>query len=716
VIQKYFEQGYVAIPVYRNGKNPAIGADWQRWCTERPSLTLVESWDDRVSKQKMNIGITCGPASGIVVVDIDVDDEKIMQLCPPSFVRRRGAKGEARVFKYAPNVQSVSLPGLDLLSTGRQFLVPPSIHPTTHKPYVWLTENTLENTPVDELPELDLSFLELVRPLLTRTKTASVGRNNKLVDIISAMRGRGEEESAIVREVYEWDRDHHSPRLFFDPKESFRAKNEAGAMSSAMKLVNSVTKSLLDAGMVTILDNRVVIDINDSPAPKSEKFKPKTYPQARGIMGKFIEYCDLTSSGKQDALGLGGAISLMSVLCSNRFNTEVRGLTTCPNLYVINLAHSSFGKETAQRVVYDLLTETDSGLLGGASYRSGSSIVMSLPKQQERLDLIDECSSLLKAMGGKEDYKSEIVEILSSLYSKSNSKFLGFSSLASGDKYGACWNPCISLLGSTTPAGFRASVNRDMAAKGLLPRFFLFIQSDLGAYKGRQDRARAEALYRELEAFILGFLALPKREHPTFKPQKNLLAKHSRGDHQDLTEGVRYDPFIIPLTEEAHEYWLTYDEECHYRKAENPEGFESAFIGRFAEKVAKLALLDALSMGRERVELDNVQWARRVVEAEWHNSMPLYELAAAENQFAASLIQILKVVESKGRIGKSDLLRRFSIPAKTFWGMVDQLVEQGSVIYVVDEKGTGKPGPKVTYVQATLQKTRRDEELKNSSI
>lgn len=43
---------------------------------------------------------------------------------------------------------------LDLLAKGRQTVLPPSIHPATGEPYVWLTLDTLESFPVADLPEL----------------------------------------------------------------------------------------------------------------------------------------------------------------------------------------------------------------------------------------------------------------------------------------------------------------------------------------------------------------------------------------------------------------------------------------------------------------------------------------------------------------------------------------------------------------------------------
>ena len=220
MFNKYSESGFSVIPVYKNAKNPSI-SKWQQYCTTHPAQDLINAWDRQFSAGQINIGLACGKASNIIALDIDSDDPELLNLCPPSPVRKRGSKGETRFFKYNPNIKSQSYPLLDILSDGRQTILPPSTHPMTRQPYVWLTLDTLLDQ--IELPELSLDFIIKFQ----RQPNASIskeGRNNKLVDIITAMRGRGEPESAIVNEVYEWDLQHHLPRLFMDPKEQYKAK------------------------------------------------------------------------------------------------------------------------------------------------------------------------------------------------------------------------------------------------------------------------------------------------------------------------------------------------------------------------------------------------------------------------------------------------------------------------------------------------------------
>ncbi len=82
-----------------------------------------------------------GPASGIVWVDIDTRDpemtSKIMNILPPTPLRRFGAKGIALGYRWTPDIQHKKLKfqGADLgeIIVNTQLVLPPSIHPETGK-------------------------------------------------------------------------------------------------------------------------------------------------------------------------------------------------------------------------------------------------------------------------------------------------------------------------------------------------------------------------------------------------------------------------------------------------------------------------------------------------------------------------------------------------------------------------------------------------------
>src|SRR5262249_58792212 len=54
----------------------------------------------------------------------------------------------------------------ELLSLGKQTVLPPTVHPDTHLPYVWGNGMTLYNTDISTLPELPADAVERIEAAL----------------------------------------------------------------------------------------------------------------------------------------------------------------------------------------------------------------------------------------------------------------------------------------------------------------------------------------------------------------------------------------------------------------------------------------------------------------------------------------------------------------------------------------------------------------------
>ena len=117
-----------------------------------------------IDKRYPNAGIgVVGGYRGLVPIDIDTDDPDIQAaidtVLPKYLVAKRGRRGitvfyrdasggiKARKFKRADGSMI-----MEVLTTG-QAVVPPTIHPETQRPYQWVTECTLFEVSIDELPE-----------------------------------------------------------------------------------------------------------------------------------------------------------------------------------------------------------------------------------------------------------------------------------------------------------------------------------------------------------------------------------------------------------------------------------------------------------------------------------------------------------------------------------------------------------------------------------
>jgi hypothetical protein len=145
---RYYANGLPVIPLRPMQKKP-IPQGWSKYCEVMPTGDEQAAWI--ASQPNANIGLPLGSQSGLVMIDIDTDDEAIKAailgaLAPfPGPWVRVGKKGMAIAYK-----QPVSGPLkpfklkdaktgqmiVECLSTGNQVVLPPSIHPETKQPYV----------------------------------------------------------------------------------------------------------------------------------------------------------------------------------------------------------------------------------------------------------------------------------------------------------------------------------------------------------------------------------------------------------------------------------------------------------------------------------------------------------------------------------------------------------------------------------------------------
>jgi len=660
MFRRYHESSLSVVALKHKSKAPFLEG-WSKFSHELPSDELIDSWEDNYKKNGWGIGLVLGPCSGIMALDIDTDNADTLRTAPRSPVVKRGKKGETRFFKFNAQIPSLKLKeyGVEVLSTGNQTVLPPSIHPETLLPYEWKTQLTLLDIEAKDLPELMMSDLELM-PKINSSHIAgeqSSGRNNVLKAIVSAMRGRGELELNIVNEIYNYDKEHHTPRLFLDSSENFPGSTEEEAKLNALLFCSRVTQSLvrLKAVQFPIETSNcdIRIDFDSFNNSKIQSFQYKAPPALSGFLSAYSSVAVAASRSDVNMISLGGALSILAGICSNRFRVG----STWPNLYILNVAGSGFGKNLPNELTKLLLADT--GILGAANYKSGASMYTSLHLQQERVDVIDEATMLFKSMRAGDSWQSEMQEILCTLFSCSSSLFTGVSvksalqDKSSGGRDGACYNPCINLLTSTTPQGFRESFDRSMASKGLLPRFLVFNQHNPGDWKEFKGLMNFEREIISLKEFIADILRIDKRVLiDTENVEENLVGPRM---------GKKYDPIDFPMDPNARKLLRDLDKAC-FDKAKLDESEEyGPFYNRFCELSIKLSLLIAVSECKTSIDVDCVSRAIDIVEMQHHNSkLLLGSLTDPKATRAESSTQrAITLVQKHGSMRTSALLRHF---------------------------------------------------------
>lgn len=165
------EQGYHVLPAMPGAKVPgqfkggtwSPMPGWAKYCDAQPPEFIHDQWE-----RWPEAGV-CVAHGRVIGLDLDTDRRDVAEALhraveAPS-VRRRGQKGwlgyyrpgngldelTARVRWYDEKSDSRS-PVVELLLHGTQSVLPPTIHPGTGQPYRWLTEDSLEDVGIDDLP------------------------------------------------------------------------------------------------------------------------------------------------------------------------------------------------------------------------------------------------------------------------------------------------------------------------------------------------------------------------------------------------------------------------------------------------------------------------------------------------------------------------------------------------------------------------------------
>lgn len=165
----FWAAGLPVIPL--QGKRP-LPFGWHRFADQMPDESLRKRWLER--NPDANIGLPLGPQSGLVALDIDSEDPRLMKVLmeylPPSPWKRYGRKGCVMVYRYNGErtfrIKTRKEQMLcELLSKGAQVVLPPSIHPDTERPY---TENVPLLDVISIVPSLPEGIETTLREALQR--------------------------------------------------------------------------------------------------------------------------------------------------------------------------------------------------------------------------------------------------------------------------------------------------------------------------------------------------------------------------------------------------------------------------------------------------------------------------------------------------------------------------------------------------------------------
>jgi putative DNA primase/helicase len=334
--QDYINQGYSIFPILPRDKRPATKSGFKD-ASQDPGQ--IKEWFG--GKSEFGIGIATGAASGVVVVDIDIDkltDEsrKIVTQLQNELTACvvTGTGGLHFYFKCPPTTlrnRAGITPGIDFRADGGYVVAPPSIHPNG-QPYTWSRPAA-----VKEMPQWVIDFV--AGPKTTRT-TVAVGVEGKgrLSRRTQHFMLNGVPDGEWNESLFFAAKDHQEQGYSID-EFTARAENITGHLDAAdLKTIKSAYTQ------APKYDPRNVEEVLESPASKfleqstyplrywqadfyewrANRYKSVSKPDMRAAVVRWLKGGTIKQV-EEILLHLGAMVHVPSDLTPPRWITEDRG-------------------------------------------------------------------------------------------------------------------------------------------------------------------------------------------------------------------------------------------------------------------------------------------------------------------------------------------------------------------------------------------------------
>lgn len=712
--QEYFEAGYNVLPL--TGKCPKI-FNWQEWGRDRQPQFVLDSWIKTYASH--NIGFPTGVANGVLALDFDHDvdglHEKIMQLLPErSAVKKKGAKGFTAFYQYSgetnrkwrKNEKGV----LELLCTGNQTVLPPSIHPDTGSAYVWITPDTLLDVKPEDLPCLPEDFCQKVDALFgIDRRMVAFGESDKpdIEVVASAMQWIPAIEYSVWLEVGMglhhsygdvafglWDKwsatavNYDAPAV--QKKWASFGKYQSKKITAGSILHYAMQYGWLPSsaptwyqdGVTRIVcgdDNPVEPQANEPKSePKATMRQQQTLPEhllnAPNLVGQLAAWIDSTSQRFQPALSLAASLSAIGCIMAHRYRTET---DLRSNLMTAGIVGSGLGKDNARKCINVLLDEVGLGDKIIGDFASDAAVINALHKRNGiAITMTDELGDSLSAMSGKgaSPYESRIMKITKELFSSANSIYRGKEYANHDGKQDAkvINQPCFCVYGTSTEKQFYNALSGDKVLDGFLTRWLVF--------------------------FGDGYAPLMKKPSVVIEPPQKLVesVRHilSNNPYDSGLVVGKINPTTIPLSEGARERFNQLEshvEEMRIREYEKQSGFDAVYA-RTTEHAHKLALV-ACDISTGIIDVGVASWACDLALCLSQQMIVMARTHIGASDYERDLMAVLDYIRTSedGRT-KRDVVRKFQkIEPRTLNAILQALCEAES-IYAEERKGTrGKP-------------------------
>ncbi len=542
----YAALGMSVIPL--KGKRPAL-TSWTQHQQGRAAAAEIEAWHRQGVLH--NIGIVCGAVSGnLVVLDLDgaagypAFAASFPQLAETYTVATGGGVGRHvyfRVEQMPPSVKAMGTPigNLELCGEGRQVVAPPSIHPTTGKPY--RVEKACDIRQVPDLDEL-VGWIEAFKPREVQSTwkppvrvsfpTGEATLNPRVLEAIAHellrqdFRRQGDWLHGRCLHPQRHRNGDRNPSFGFNLSSGYGHCYVCGTML-AKEICETLTIDPEQLGGLVERPEPPIIQApmktKREPAPDKPNDPPPPAPTDYRLPDWLAQYMDWSgTTGNQTPMIFHQAAGLwlLATAVGRRLYGEAPwGVKIYPNLYLMLVAGTTFyRKSTAYKLAEQVARQAIPHMLmptPGSPERFQEALAGRMPsnfdklarEQQERLTkaqpfaaqrglLKDEVAGLFGAIN-KRDYMVGMKDLLMELYDCPD-----YFDKDTQTGLNIVENAALSILGVTTPASLSCAVSTGDWDNGLLIRFALLSPESNYAERpaAKQYRTVPQALVDDLKA------------------------------------------------------------------------------------------------------------------------------------------------------------------------------------------------------------------------
>lgn len=696
--QKFYDAGLHIIPVPKESKG-TFTRDYDDWSLHGIPEGKIDEFESRPYE---NFGLLFGPASGLIGIDLDIylvngkpaiTDRWLLSLyqaCPESNIEWMGQKAGTRVFRWNPEILKLfgkasnrkifgkyvvtedlakAFPHLgdkigQTIEQGVEIrlqrcfsVIPPSIHPVTKRPYRYLKEDLLEvatyhrqEIPIASLRDIEhlMSFKDTAPKTSERSLSSSGGRNNKFVEMITAARAKGKTDVEIAKEIYKYDFERNTTRLFTDPSSGYAASSEKDAMLNALKMVLSVSMSLLDSdSFFNELDDKVQdVEVLEDIPEFREKPVQLEYPHGTALAHIATEINAINYAVNPN-LSLASALELMSTFCSGRYRGQDG---VYPVLFSMILADQSAGKGAPMSVCNKVLIQDkdirDYKLFGSEDFNSDVEPFIDFSWKRFQFCSIDEGSNFLKQSSNGNTLLPGVVQKLLKLWSVGGGYWSLPKALTRKSNNGEGFGPHLNLLIAMQKAKFVSAQTTDLLDSGFLARFLYFLGDDKPKKNNNVYHSDPN-----LPA-VKSYFKLWYDSNPLALPGFDLTE-----ENRDFYKRVDLTPVVVQNPSDIIKLKASINEEYfHKQREDHLSPVQKALYSKAGEQVARVALVHCVSrqdVGILKIKksfcLDakDLDWAKYLVDTTIESA---HRLISESTRTDAS-----KVVEKIREISKPDI-------------------------------------------------------------